>query len=87
MDANNSLVLPVPQREWFRQMMAATSPQRVLALLVEHGTEIYQRVAHLWPVLAAAVSDPDVARYWEGVATRRRNAQRNQVVRLADLVP
>jgi TetR/AcrR family transcriptional regulator, regulator of autoinduction and epiphytic fitness len=80
-----SVPVPVPQREWFRQMMSATSPQRVLALSVEHGTEIYERVANLWPAVAAAVSDPDVARYWEGVATGRRNAQRGQVVRLADL--
>ena len=77
--------VPVPRREWFRQMMSATSPQRTLALLVEHGTAIYERVAELWPALAAAVSDPDVARYWEGVATGRRNAQRSLVVRLADL--
>ena len=82
-----SAPVPVPQREWFQQMVSATSPQRVLALLIEHGTEIYERVAHLWPVLAAAVSDPDVARYWEGVATGRRNAQRGLVVRLADLGP
>jgi AcrR family transcriptional regulator len=77
--------VPVHQREWFQQMMLATSPQRVLALSVEHGTEIYERVAQLWPAVAEAVSDPDVARYWEGVATGRRNAQRGQVVRLADL--
>ncbi len=77
--------VPVPQREWFRQMMSATSAQRVLALSVEHGTEIYERVAQLWPALAEALSDPDVAHYWEGVATGRRNAQRDQVIRLADL--
>lgn len=80
-----SVPVPVPQREWFRQMMSATSPQRVLALSVEHGTQIYERVAHLWPALAEAASDPDVARYWEGVTTGRRNAQRGQAVRLADL--
>ena len=77
--------VPVPQRPWFRQMMSATSAQRLLALFVDHGTQIYDRVAHLWPALAAAVSDPDVARYWEGVGTGRRNAQRGLVVRLADL--
>jgi hypothetical protein len=65
--------------------MSATSQQRLLALLVEHGTSIYERVAELWPALAEAVSDPDVARYWEGVATGRRNAQQSQVVRLAEL--
>jgi AcrR family transcriptional regulator len=77
--------LPVPQRPWFRQMMSATSPQRFLALSVEHGTAIYERVAELWPALAEAASDPDVARYWEGIATGRRNAQLSQVLRLTDL--
>lgn len=77
--------VPVPQREWFQQMISATSPQRLLALLVEHGTGIYERVALLWPAIAEAGADPDVARYWEGVTTGRRNAQRSQVVRLADL--
>lgn len=83
--AGDDSPVPVPQREWFREMMAATNPQRVLALLVEHGTEIYERVAHLWPAIDAAIADPDVARYWEGVATGRRNAQRGLAVRLADL--
>jgi AcrR family transcriptional regulator len=76
--------VPVPQREWFREMMSATNAQRILALLVE-GSQIYERVAPLWPAVAEAISDPDVARWWEGVATGRRNAQRGLVVRLADL--
>jgi len=83
--AGDDVVVPVPQRGWYQEMMSTASPQRLLALLVEHGSEIYQRVAHLWPAIAEAAADPDVARYWEGVATGRRNAQRSQVARLEEL--
>jgi hypothetical protein len=75
----------VPQREWFQEMMSSKNAQRILALGVEHGTAIYERVADLWPAVAAAVSDPYVADYFEGVATRRRNAQRAQVARVSEL--
>ena len=77
--------IPVPQRAWFQEMMSAQSGQRVLALTVEHGTAIYERVAVLWPVLAEAAGDPDVASYWEGISSGRRNAQRGMVSKLADL--
>lgn len=77
--------VPVPQREWFRQMMSTPKPQRALALTVEHGTEIYERVADLWPALADAASDPDVTKYWDDVGVGRRNAMRGLVMRLADL--
>lgn len=77
---------PVPQRAWFQQMLAATSGQRVLALIVEHGTAIYERVATLWPaVTAAAAADHEVAEYWQGVAAGRRSGQRAMVTRIAEL--
>ena len=77
--------VPVPQRAWFRDMMAATDAQRVLALMVEHGTAIYERVASFWPVIGTAMSDPDVAQYWESIATRRRAAQQRQASRVAEV--
>ena len=77
--------VPVPQREWFREMMSSTDAQRILALGVEHGTGIYERVAALWPAFAVAVSDPFVADYWESIAARRRDAQRGQVVRVSEV--
>ena len=77
---------PVPERPWFHQMLTATSGQRVLALLVEHGTAIYQRVSPLWPaVAAAAATDPEVAEYWQGIAVRRRRAEQTVVTRIAEL--
>lgn len=78
--------LPVPQRPWMRELMSSDSAQRVLALAIEHGTDIYERVAPLWPAVhAAAAADPDVGRYWEGITAGRRAGVRQIVARLAEL--
>lgn len=62
------------------------APARVLALGVEHGTAIYERVAALWPAAAAAAAaDPDVDDYWRGVTTNRRSGQHGMVTRVAAL--
>ena len=66
-------------------MLAATTGQRVLALAVEHGADIYVRASPLWPAVAAAVSDPHVQHYWQRVAVDRRTGQSRMVARLAEL--
>lgn len=77
---------PVVERPWMLQVLSADSSQRALALAVEHGTDIYERVAPLWPAVnAAAAADPDVGRYWQGVTDGRRAGQRQIVARLAEL--
>ena len=84
--AGEEPTVPVMGRAWAREMLSAASPQRVLALAVEHGTAIYERVAVLWPaVTAAAGADPDVTAYWQGVAAGRRDGQQQMVARIADL--
>ena len=78
--------VPVAQRAWLREAMAATSAERMLALVVEHGTGIYERAAPLWPAVnAAAAADPEVERYWQGVTANRRAGQGQLVARLAEL--
>jgi TetR/AcrR family transcriptional regulator, regulator of autoinduction and epiphytic fitness len=78
--------VPVAQRPWMREAMTAASQQRIIALAVEHGTGIYERVAALWPALdAAAAVDPDVGDYWRGVTANRRAGQRAMVARIAEL--
>jgi TetR/AcrR family transcriptional regulator, regulator of autoinduction and epiphytic fitness len=78
--------LPVAQRPWMRETMAATAQQRIIALAVEHATGIYERVAELWPALdAAAAADPDIGEYWRGVAANRRAGQHAMVARIAEL--
>ena len=49
---------PVAERAWAQEMLTATSGQRVLALAVEHGADIFVRAAPLWPAIAAASGDP-----------------------------
>jgi len=73
------------QRPWAKQMLSSSSPQRVLALGVEHGTAIYERVAHLWPLVTAAAADPTVADYWRGVTAARRAGQGAMVRHLQDI--
>ncbi|MDQ1586030.1 MAG: hypothetical protein QOH80_1395 [Actinomycetota bacterium] len=77
---------PVAQRAWMQEMLTATSAQRVLALAVEYGTDIFERAAPLWPAVAAAAAvDPDVETYWQGVAANRRAGQARMVARLTEL--
>ncbi len=78
--------VPVFQRPWWQEMMRSTSPQRVLAIVVEYGTAIYERVAGLWPAVgAASAADPQVEEYWRGVTAGRRAGQLAMVMRCAEL--
>lgn len=84
--AGEDVPVPPAQRAWAQEMRTASAAQRVLALGIEHGTAIYERVAVLWPaVAAAAVADAYVDRYWRGVAANRRSGQRAMVARIAEL--
>jgi AcrR family transcriptional regulator len=77
---------PVPERPWMQQALSTDSGQRLLALMVEHGVDIYERVAPLWPaVIAAAAADPEVDQYWQGIAAGRRASQRQYAIRLSEL--
>ena len=78
-------VVPVEQRTWVQDMLGATSGQRVLALAVEHGADIFERAAPLWPAVSAATADTHVNQYWRGVTANRRAAQGRMVARLSDL--
>jgi TetR/AcrR family transcriptional regulator, regulator of autoinduction and epiphytic fitness len=84
--AGNDDPVPASERPWVREMFAASSPQRVLALAVEHGAGVYERVAALWPAInAAAATDPTVAHYWSVVVAARRAGQRAMAMRVAEL--
>ena len=76
---------PVAQRPWMQEAMTSPSPERALALVIEHGTAIFERAAPLWPAMNAAAADPTVAAYWERVNAGRRAGPRALVMRLAEL--
>lgn len=77
---------PVDQRPWMEEAMTSPSPQRALALAIEHGTAIFERAAPLWPAInAAAAADPTVGAYWAQVTANRRRGQRALVTRLSEL--
>ena len=80
--AGGDRAAPVAQRAWAQQMLAATTGQRVLALAVENGADIYVRASPLWAAVAAASADPQVEQYWKRVAADRRTGQSRMVVRL-----
>lgn len=64
---------PVMHRAWMQEALASASAHRALALIVEHGTDIYARMAPLGPaVQSAAASEPDIEAYWQGVTAGRR---------------
>jgi AcrR family transcriptional regulator len=64
---------PVLDRPGMVGAFAADEPHRTLALAVEHGTDIYARVAPLAAAIQTAASvDPDVAADWAAIAATRR---------------
>ena len=66
--------------------MTTPSGDRSLAIAVEQGTDIYVRVAPLWPALrAASVTDPDVDDYFRSVVSSRREGMRQLVLRLSEI--
>jgi AcrR family transcriptional regulator len=75
----------VAERAWVQEMLTSRSAQRVLALAVEHGADIFIRAAPLWPIVAAATSDPFIEQYWREVAADRRAGQERMVGRLNEL--
>ena len=67
-------------RDWIAGVINARTGPRRLALIVEHGNEIYRRVGPLLPAVHAAASiDPDVARAWQVLVDRRRDGMRRVV--------
>jgi TetR/AcrR family transcriptional regulator, regulator of autoinduction and epiphytic fitness len=64
-------------RDWITDVLEAPTGPRRIALIVEHGNEIYRRVGPLLPAVHAAASvDPDVALAWHGLVDQRRSGMR-----------
>jgi AcrR family transcriptional regulator len=77
---------PVAERAWMREASTSPDGRRTLALTVEHGVDIYARVAPLdGPTIQAAAVDPDIDDYWRGVARSRRGAMERLIAHLAEI--
>jgi AcrR family transcriptional regulator len=71
---------PHRDRGWSRELMMSTDPRRQLALLCEHGTDIFVRIAPLMGLVEAALaSDPNLVAAWQETVQGRREAMREQV--------
>lgn len=69
----------VVERGWFGEVMTAPDGARRLALAIEHGSKIYQRLGPVWPAVLAAMGEPEVRAAWESVVRRRRDGMRRVV--------
>ena len=64
---------PVMQRAWIQDVLACPDGQRALALCVEHGTEIFRRMAPLWDAMVSATAaDREFAERFAGIVNARR---------------
>jgi hypothetical protein len=72
----------VMARSWIQAVIAAPDGARRLALIAEHGTLIYRRLAPVWPAVLAAMGEPDVREAWTGIVDGRRQG----MSRIVDLM-
>jgi AcrR family transcriptional regulator len=72
----------VMARSWIQDVVAARDGARRLALAIEHGSLIYQRIGGLWPTVVAALGEPEVRAAWGDIVQRRRDGMR----RIIDLM-
>lgn len=75
---------PVLDRAWVKDAEAAPDGKTVIALIVEHGSEIYRRLAPLSAAIETAASiDPDVAAHQRAIRDSRRRGMSHLIDVLA----
>jgi AcrR family transcriptional regulator len=76
---------PVAERHWMQEALASPDGYRALALTIEHGIDIYARVAPLGATIqTAAAGDPEIETYWRDIAQNRRAGMGRLVAGLAE---
>jgi len=74
---------PVMERPWTREALESPDPFRTLALVMEHGVDIYERIAALEPAAtAAATLDGEFAVRWQAISDGRHAGQRRVIEHL-----
>jgi len=72
-------------RAWMQEAFAAGDGGRRLALVVEHGTDIYRRLAPMFRAVSAAASvDADVDEAWKVIVEGRRTGMRRLMKSMQD---
>lgn len=73
----------VMARSWIQDVIAAPDGARRLALAIEHGSLIYQRIGPLWPTIVAALGEPEVREAWGRIVEGRREGMRRIIELMA----
>ncbi len=72
--------VPVQRRDWYREVIDETDPQRRLRLLARGSLQVKQRAAALMGVISSAAQvDPDSAVLWARIQTEFWQTQRGVV--------
>jgi AcrR family transcriptional regulator len=65
--------VPMPQRDWYRSMLAEPDPERQLAATAASSREVKERAGWLFEVLrSGAAVDPDIAELWARIQVEFR---------------
>jgi AcrR family transcriptional regulator len=77
--------VPMPERDWYREVLAEPRPDRQLRLTA-HGSRLVKlRVGTMFEVIrAAAATDPDTAALWGRIQTQFHSLLRAVVQSIAD---
>ena len=76
--------IDVMRRDWVAEMLAEPDPTRMLALMVDGGSEIFRRIAPLTDaMMSAAREDEAVAQVVRAISDARRRGQRAGIESLA----
>ena len=76
--------VPVMERSWIREALSVSDGRRAIALGVEHGVDIYVRVAPLNHALHAAASiEPELEAYLRSIKAARRGGMSRLITALA----
>jgi len=61
---------PIPQRDWYRDVLAEPVPERQLRLTAENSRIVKERVGGIFEVIhVAAPIDPDIGQLWRRIQT------------------
>lgn len=77
--------LETMERDWVHEAMTDPDGRRSIALMIEHGNDIYARIAPVWAAIGQAASvEPEVADVWNGLVEQRRQGIQRIIDSLAD---